>query len=453
MQLIGLFLRTGALVLFAVACASPSARASDVEARPQCGPDGHCVSLSPAQVLQLAANREETGDITTARVLLKALATNPDAEVSTEAQFRLGLLLQSQGRFAEAAEQFRKILADRPDATRIRLELARCLAAMGKSSAAQSELRRASSGGLPDEVARVVQSFALALRSARSTGASLQISFAPDTNANSATKGSAAIPGLGPVTLSDDAIARSSFGLALSGEAFWRRHVGTKVNALVKAQASGNLYTDKRFNDVSVAVAAGPELLFTRSALRPSVVASRRWYGGQPYARSLGLSVDAQRFLDRKSQLQLNLGALHTDVLRNPGMNGWLFSALLRLDRALTPTTTIRFSSGVARGTARDRAFSYVAPSGSLIISKDLRAVTVFGRFDYTATIGDAPFALVGRRRNDRLAIEEAGIACNAIRFHGFSPYLRLIHSQNQSPVFFYSFKRTRIELTFARDL
>lgn len=453
MQLKGLFLAITAPVLLAIACVCPSAQASEVEARAQCGSDGHCVSMNPAQVLQLAASRQDAGDVTTASVLFEALVRNRDADISTEAQFRLGLLFQSQGRFGEAAEQFRKLLVARPKATRIRLELARSLAAMGKSSAAQSELRRASAGGLPDEVARVVQGFALALRSARSTGASLQISFAPDTNANSATKGNAAIPGIGPVTLSDDATAKPSFGLTLAGEVFWRRRLGAKINTLVKAQATGNFYTDKRFNDASLTLAAGPEVLFTRTALRPSVVASRRWYGGQPYARSLGLSIDGQRSLNRTNQLQFNLSALHTDVRRNQAMNGWLYSAVLRFDSALTPTATIRIATGLARGTATDRAFSYVAPTGSLIVSKDLHAMTVFGRVDYTATIGDAPFAFVGRRRNDRLTIAEAGITCNTIRFHGFSPYLRFVHSQNRSPVFFYNFKRTRLEFTLAKDL
>src|SRR5690606_8418728 len=95
---------------------------------------------------------------------------DPNLDIRSEARFRLGMMLADQKRHADAALAFRAILDEQPGAARVRLELARVLAAMGDEGRARQQIRQAQASGLPPEVAQVVDRFAAALRSNRRFG-------------------------------------------------------------------------------------------------------------------------------------------------------------------------------------------------------------------------------------------------------------------------------------------
>src|SRR5690606_41624939 len=104
---------------------------------------------------------------------------DPDIEIRTVARFRKGMLLAQLGRNADAAVEFRALLDEKPDAARVRLELARVLAVLGDEAGARRALRQAQAAGLPADVVSVVDQVAAALRSDRRAGGSVQIGFAP----------------------------------------------------------------------------------------------------------------------------------------------------------------------------------------------------------------------------------------------------------------------------------
>ena len=91
------------------------------------------VRLSPTQLFAFADAARDAGDFTTAETAYRALAGDPDIELRSEARFRLALMLADRmGRVRDAAVELRRILDDRPDAARVRLELARMDAMLGR---------------------------------------------------------------------------------------------------------------------------------------------------------------------------------------------------------------------------------------------------------------------------------------------------------------------------------
>jgi len=114
---------------------------------------------SAPQVFDLATKAQNANDTATAITLYRALEHDPDVDVRCEARFRHGQLLESQKLYADAAVLFRAVLDEKPDATRVRLELAKVLALSGRENAARRELRAAQAGGLPPDVARLVNQF------------------------------------------------------------------------------------------------------------------------------------------------------------------------------------------------------------------------------------------------------------------------------------------------------
>ena len=424
----------------------------------EAGPDAQdcvsatCVRLGPAQLFDLAERFAHAGRVEDAKLVLRKLAENRDASVRAEAYYRLGNLLGSSGDLTGAASAYRTLLGENPRATPVRLELARVLMDMGEEDAARGQLRRASSAGLPPEVARVVDRFQLALRSRRRLGGSIQIALAPDTNINSATNQEVVDVGSVPIALSKDAQARSGVGLALPVSGFWRPALDANTNMLITVNGNADLYRASRFNDISLSVAAGPELLRGRARYRLSAVAGRRWFGGRRYSASYGGTANWLRQIDRVSQVQVDFTVLRTDYRLNPAMDGPGISAVLRYERALSPRLFGRVMVRIDRQGARDPAFRTTSPGVELLLSRDFGAQTLFGRVGYTRTAGDAPFTLPPARRRDDTTDLEAGLILHRLAYRGFAPVLDVRRTVNRSPVFFYDFRRTRVEVGFSKE-
>src|SRR3569623_2961652 len=118
----GTFLRIG-LYLLAFAA---GARAVPCVAQDQPAPAGQQVQMSAAQLFAYAAAARDRGDYAAAEPAYQALFQDPDLELRTEARFRLAEMSTTKlGKHREAAVLLRRLLADKPDAASVRLELAR----------------------------------------------------------------------------------------------------------------------------------------------------------------------------------------------------------------------------------------------------------------------------------------------------------------------------------------
>jgi hypothetical protein len=105
--------------------------ASGAEARHQ-----QTLSVTPEQLFALAEHARNAGDFAAAEVAYRAIASNPDIELRTEARFRLGMMLANrEHKYREAAVEFRRILDEKPHAVRVRLELARMDALLNRLNA------------------------------------------------------------------------------------------------------------------------------------------------------------------------------------------------------------------------------------------------------------------------------------------------------------------------------
>jgi hypothetical protein len=301
-------------------------------------------------------------------------------------------------------------------------------------------------------VARVVDRFATALRSVRPLGGAFEIAIAPDSNINRATTQERVDTVVAPLTLSRDARATSGIGVSLSGQAFARGDLDDNVALLSRASVRADLYGKSRFSDVVLTLASGPEFRTGGARLRPAVIAQRRWFGGDLFSESYGGAVNVLKPIDRVSQIEGELTALHSDYAPNPSQNGLLADLNIAYDRALSP----RFSARIAlRGTLQDARADFLSNRSAGI---DVLASRAFGKqlvflqlsgFKLRAEARDPLFGV--RREDDRLDVT-GGVILRRFTFRGLSPLIRLIHSRSDSTVPIFDFKRTRVEFALSRE-
>lgn len=204
--------------------------------------------LSASELFAFADAARDAGDFTTAEATYRALASNPDIELRSEARFRLAMMLADRmGKVREAAVELRAILDEKPQAARVRLELARLHAMLGNIGAAEREFRAAEAAGLPADVERMVRFYANALNERKSFGGSLEVALAPDSNINRATRSDTLGTVIGDFTLDEDAKARSGVGLSLRGQTYWREGLAPGTRLLVRFSTNADFYSETRF--------------------------------------------------------------------------------------------------------------------------------------------------------------------------------------------------------------
>ncbi|WP_298394622.1 surface lipoprotein assembly modifier [Sphingobium sp.] len=398
--------------------------------------------LSAIEVFAVAERFQSAGRNEEAIRLYDALTQDRDADVRAEARFRKAMLLASLTRYREAATALRALLDEKPDAARVRLELARVLALMGNDGGARRELRQVQATGLPAEVARAVGQFDTALRSHKRAGLRLEFALAPDTNINRATEVRTLDTVIAPLTLSRDARAQSGVGIHLSGEGYWKIPVGAGINLTPRVNSLATLYGKSAYNDVTVTALMGLEVQRQHDRFSPSVGHGWRWYGKRSYMHTDVATLDWIHALGQKAQLSASVSAATTDYQLNDLQDGALYSVSLGVERALSARSGLSVSLNAARQTARDPGYATASGGIRLLGWREAGHTTLFASAALQRTEGDAALALFGTARREWFASVRTGATLRSLTVHGFAPYVRIGYERNGSNVALYDYRR-----------
>ncbi len=355
------------------------------------------------------------------------------------------------GRYSEAAVLLRSILDEIPDAQRVRLELAQVLDLMGDEAGARRALREAQAGGLPPEVARIVDHYSAALRAQRPIGASFDIALAPDSNINRATRSDSLGTIFGDFTLNEDARERSGVGLAIRAQAFARFPMNDQVNLFSRVSGSADLYREKDFNDLALAATLGPELRIGADRFSVEAGGLWRWFGGAPYSSAVTLNLNYFHPLGREAQIRGAASVLFNSNHFNALQDGITYSVSLGYERALSSRAGIGVTVSVDRQSSRDPAYSTWAGIAMLSAYREAGPITLIATASFGRVRADERLALFPERRSDRLYRASLGATFRNFRIGTFAPFIRGTLERNTSTVEIFDYRRTRMELGVSR--
>jgi len=403
--------------------------------------------LSAAQVFALAGEARDRRDFATAEVAYRALTQDVDLEVRTEARFRLGLMLADDlGHYGDAALEFRRILDDKPGAARVRLELARMQAMLGNMGAARKELRAAQAAGLPSAVEQLVRFYSRALNARKPLGGSVEVALAPDSNINRATRSDTLGTVIGDFSLDEDARAKSGVGLALQGQGYFRLGIEPGADLLVRASTGATLYRERDFNDVTVAIQAGPQYTWGSNQLTVSAGPARRWFGGHLFSTTIGGGLSWQRPVGKRGQVRLDGNIAHVANRRNALQTADDFTLSANFDRAFSA----RFGGGVQafgfREAARDPGYSLAMGGTSAYLFREMGRTTLVGTVSYSHLEADARLFLYPNRRVEDRYSASIAATLRALHLGSFAPLVRLKWERNRSSIEIYDYRRVVAE-------
>jgi hypothetical protein len=431
---------------FLTAAASQAPAASD-----PCAGHVNCRQLTEAQMFASAEELVAQGDLAGAALLLEALTQDPHSELRAEARFRLAAVREKLGDLKGAAQALRDLLAEQPEANPARLELARILSRLGDTKAAKAEIAAAEAVGLPPEVDQNVRRFVSTLRTTKKRALTIEMTAGPDSNVNRSTSSLFVDTIIAPFELDAEARRQAALGFSGSLRGSSRDRLAG-IALLSNAGLRADLSTKPHFNDVQLALDSGPEANLGRTRIRPAFLYERRWFGGDPFSTGIGGQIDLLMPLGTKAQLNFSGTHVHQKITTNRGQDGWRTAVNADVTGTIGPTTTARLSLRYAALDAKVNSESLRQYGGGFLLARQWRPVTLFGEVDYTRTHGIEPVILFGKTRRDARWDFVGGAIFNRASIGGFTPLVRITHSDSRANIVLYDYRRTRLDFGVTRS-
>ena len=393
----------------------------------------------------------------------------------------------------EAVASYRHILESRPGLAGARLELARVLFERGRCTAPPERLlehllgddcdaaahhfRRALAGGLPEAVAAAVSRFLAVVQARKRVSGQLGLAVAPDSNVNAGTSAHTFTSRLRnfftgeslEFELSEEARETSGVGAVISASGEYRHPLDLRVaeRSATRLRLGGSLYRreygGRRFDDMTIAAYAGPQLLFPRGRASLLAKAERRWSAGKPVSRSLGPRLEGGlRVGERwwiaggieRAQRRHRTAARASDGPRTGLDLDLVFSA--------TPAITLGARGGWQRTRARAERRDLHSRTRRIggFAAADLPPVLGVSGFhaalfhDVLFTGYDAPgyIVITPEAREDRTSITRLSVSNDHLELFGFVPALSLVHERRKSNIEeVFDYRRNRAEITMRR--
>jgi outer membrane protein len=420
--------------------------------------NGSCqIKLTADQLLNHATLLVEQRRFDEARPLIAALVLAPT--VGMETHFLAGYVAVETGDVATAVKEFRTSLAIDPKQTRVRLELARALMMQGKDGGAAYHFRLAAQdSALSPEIRATIQAQRGVLRDRRPWHFSTDFGFAPDSNITNGTSAETVDLVVGnqtiPLTLDENARARSGLGQTASLSAGYRLKFGDRGAVLVDADAQGVNYKGTANDDYTIQLAAGLEF-------RPSEALSvsfqglglQRWYGGDRAVTQTGGRLAVQRTIGENQRLGVTLDARHSASGLQQGYSGWNFALYATYERVIARSMIASASLFARADRLNEAAYSSNEFGMSLGIGGELphginAGVTgTASRATYAAPLA----ALSADPRADWRLAGRIYAGVRSLRFMGFSPSVSYTYTLNASSLSLYESKRSRFAFSLAR--
>lgn len=425
-------------------------QASISPARPDCAPGRSCVTLTGAQVLEVARSLFAARRFEEARGALKALEAS--GELREERIFLEGLIALETGDHDGAIRRFRQLLQENPNLVRVRLELARALYLKGDDAAADYHFRQAQAGKVPPAVLANISRFRHAIDQRRRWSASFEIGLAPDTNVNAATDDETVdIFGL-PFTLDKQARESSGVGITAGGTLALRNRFRPDAAILTRVAARHTDYDGSDFDDTAVSLDMGPSLDTPSVRLRPAILGTLRWFGHDLYLRSIGGGLGLESLAARRTGWRTFFDVRRNSYPGNPELTGTAVSLAAELLHPLGPASYAFTSLSLARENARAEPYANVSARLGAGYGRDFSGgLTVIGFVEAGGAWHDEPFAAFGKTRKDQRWRASLNVARRDWQLAGFSPVLRYSFVRNDSNIPVYDYTRHRVEIVISR--
>jgi outer membrane protein len=386
------------------------------------------------------------GRLADARRVLQELARRyPN---SNDVDFLLGLIALDDKDFDRSIKHFRSILVRDPGSVRARLELGRAFYMNRDYANASRQFQFARAGNPPTSVIANIDRFLGAIRRDKNWSYSFGVAIAPDSNINNgSSSGEVILFGL-PFKLGDDARNRSGVGLALDGSVEFAPRIGENTRLRLGATMQRREHKGERFDDMTIALHAGPRIVRGRWDVSALATAFQRRFGPARLNQGIGGKIEAAHYSDSKTAILLGLGAYSVRYPEHSLHDGMFYSLSAGALRALTPSSSATARLGLVRNSARVAELASWSGTVAAGYQRDLvGGFTVSVEPGYTRSHYDKPDFVFDRQRVDQQLELRITTLNRRLVLKGFTPRIGITLVRRRSTIDLYDLNQRRLEL------
>lgn len=424
--------------------ALPCSHAAELEGRRI----GQRIEISNVQAGRLLF---DAGRLQDARKLLER-AQPADEDERIERLFLLGLIEVRLGFPRQAARRFEAILAQRPELTRVRLELARVYHALGRDEKARFHFEATLADELPSSVEAAVEGFLRRIDLRKRWSVSLSAAVVPESNPVKRTDRKRVLIGGVPFQLNADARESSGVGALLSAGVSFSPVVTDDLRGVFAASSAAKLYKQPDWNDVSASGEVGLARLSDKGAVSGGLRFGRRWLSGDPYSREVGPWMRGRLRMSPADRLEVNLGAASRYHHTQRGQNGWRVSARPGWFHAFHARTSIEAVLDLELVDARQPHHdSRMAGLGITLSHAFKNGLSISPNVSAHVRRYAGPDPLFQNTRSDRQLRIAVHVLHRALQYEGFAPYIGYSFEWNHSNIPIHTYRNHGIAFGISR--
>lgn len=443
-----------------VAGTAPSAHAQTWAATTEQAPIEQLIAnwphLAPKQQFAAIEQLLHAGEFDTAGRLLANTRYDFPGDRAI-ARFYQGLVLRGQGKGAEAAAILREVLAQHPEFTRVRLELAQTLFAIHEDESARHNFELVLGGAAGDTgLQKVARSYINAIEARRAWDFTSFLTVAPSTNINRGPDlQTIDIAGLPTLKLNS---GKSGVGVNGGFHAGYRLAVTDRLDFVVAGGAQTRRFEDPQMSDTLVSASAGPKLKFENGFIGVFGTADHRWIADAGYATNFGGLISGGYSPDAANLLSADVGCtqrtfsddwLGADQSYQNGY-GCFYSG--RYDHYFNSTTYLRVigSAGFDR-TRKPHLDNESAGAGLGLYHEFGWGLSLYAQGMYTRTGYNGNYEPYKWTRQDKRYDASVSLTKRDFEIFGLAPMLQYTFTHNDSNVPLTAFDEQGLALTLTK--
>lgn len=413
--------------------------------------DEEAARANPEALLAAAVQLMERGLLDQAGTVIDR-AEEYGAEINL-VRFQRARLAERQGDLEAAAGFYRDMLLDEPDALRVRLELGRVYFLLEDDTKSQLQFNYALAGDLPEPVVANVRRFLRQIKARRRWALGFDFAFAPDTNINAATsKREVELFNL-PFRLNDD--AREESGVGIDFRLNGRYDVPLTSNVLLRQ--TGTLrrvdYDGGNFDDMNLALSAGPLLRRGDDEYSLAVQGGYRWFRDDRYSQFYGLRGSWRGRITDRTELQIGLQGLQLEHETNERLDGPRYSISIDPFYSLSPQSLLRGALTLDREETDDPTERSTGIFLGVGLFTELPAgFNIYVEPGIELRHYEEELVAFGDRKDSITGSFEINLRNRQLDFYGFTPLIGTILERRWSKLDFFEFERARFTLGVTRE-
>ena len=375
---------------------------------------------------------------------------------NVEERFRVGVEAVREGHLDLAVRTFHRLLIDRPDLLRVRLELAKAFYLQGKDDLARRHFEAALAGDLPSAVEANIRRFLDAIRARQHWQMRFGVGIAPSNNLGAtSTSRTLTIGGL-PFKLQDPG-RKSGVGLSIWTGGEYQHLLGPRWRLRAGADLARKEYKGGAFDRMTLSGYTGPRWLIddrTEASLLLNV--SRAWLGGKGEHHDVGPTLEVHRRLSRRVTVSGALSRLERHHDRATAQDGPRTSLRGGLSYTVSPTIKLHLSAGLSGERPKDQRQRNDGREVSIGADWILGQGYVLGgslgmsQTDYERP--QFPYTAIDEPREDETLTYRLSLHNKGWTIGGFSPRLSLTHETRDSNAQLHDYERTSGEFQLVRQ-